>query len=33
VSHLSEPLEGGYVFEPCLTFTPGTNTTISVGRS
>jgi hypothetical protein len=33
ITTLSGPLEGGYVFEPCLTFTPGANTTISVGRS
>jgi hypothetical protein len=33
ITTLSEPLEGGYFFEPCLTFTPGTNTTISIGRS
>jgi hypothetical protein len=33
ITTLSGPLEGGYVFEPCLTFTPGANTTISIGRS
>jgi len=33
ITTLSGLLEGGYVFEPCLTFTPGANTTISIGRS
>lgn len=33
ITTLSGPLEGGYYFDPRLTFTPGANTTLSVGRS
>lgn len=33
VSHLSEPLEDGYYFDPCLTFTPAASTTLAISPS